>query len=136
MSPEMGLIIEKKGEPVAVMLVIPNLFEITADLGEKPSLIGWLKLAWRTYRRKFNSARILLFGVSNEMRHSVGGAVIAMWAVNEVISMLLKLKQPDQPGWVEAGWVLDNNKALQSILTKHGFHKSRTLRLYERILNS
>jgi hypothetical protein len=129
MRPEMGVIVEKKGKPVAVMLVIPNLHELTKGLGPKPSPLGWIKLAWRVYRHKYNSARILLFGISNEIRHSVGGAVIAMWAVDKVISMLLNMKH--QNGWVEAGWVLESNKPLRAILIKHGFFTSRTMRLFE-----
>lgn len=130
LRPEMGVIVEKQGKLLAVLLLIPNLFEFTGDLGTKPSPIGWLKLAWRVFRYRFNSARVLLFGVSKEIRHSVGGAVIAMWTINHLVTTLINLKR--KQGWIEAGWVLDNNAALQSILTKHGFQKARTLRLFKR----
>ena len=130
LKPEMGLIVEKQSKPLAVLVFIPNLFEFTGDLGTKPSPIGWLKLAWRIFRYRFNSGRVLLFGVSKEIRHSVGGAVIAMWTIEHLVTTLLNMQR--KRGWVEAGWVLDNNEALQSILTKHGFQKARTLRLFER----
>ena len=130
LKPEMGLIVEKQGKPLAVLVMIPNLFEFTDGLGVKPSLIGWLKLAWRMFRFRFNSGRVLLFGVSKKIRHSVGGAVVAMWTIEHLATTVLGVQH--QQGWVEAGWVLDNNEALQSILKKHDFQTVRTLRLFER----
>jgi hypothetical protein len=129
---EMGVIVEKADKPVAVAIMIPNLAEITADIGPNPSIIGWLKLIYRTYFHKFQSGRIILFGVSPEMRHSVGGAIVAMSMVEEIVARLLGFNR--QSGAIEAGWVLDNNEPLRNILKQKGFQISRTLRLYDRSL--
>jgi len=129
---EMGVIVEKAGEPVAMAIIIPNISEITADIAPNPTLLGWLKLAYRTIFHKFQSGRIILFGISPELRHSVGGAIVAMSMVEQIIERLLKLNR--QTGAIEAGWVLDNNQPLRNILKQQGFKISRTLRLYERSL--
>ncbi|MBZ0217969.1 MAG: hypothetical protein K8F25_15530 [Fimbriimonadaceae bacterium] len=129
---EAGMIVEDAGKPIAVAMIIPNLFEITSDIGADPSLIGWAKLGSRTYFHKFHTGRIILFGMRSELRHSVRGAVIALAMVDDVITRVHDYKHHN--GWLEAGWVLDNNEPLQKILTQLGFQKTRTLRLYEKTL--
>ena len=127
--PEYGIIVEKNGKPVGAALTCPNLFEVLTDIGADPSPLGWLKLAYRSKMHRFNSGFVILLGVLSEARNSVGGAVIAMALVDEIINRVLDLK--DTSGWLEAGWVLDNNVALQKILLQYGFEKKRTLRLFE-----
>ncbi len=111
-------------------MIIPNLFEVTADLGPDPSLPGWAKLGYRMFRHRFRSGRVILLGVLSEFRHSLRGAMIAMTMVDEIIA-----RRPNHNlDWVEAGWVLDNNKPLQKILKQFNFKRTRTLRLYNKPL--
>ena len=130
MRPEYGLIVEKKGRPVGVAILLPNLFEITGDLGADPSPLGWAKLAYRTFFHRFRSGRIILLGVRSEFRDSVGGALIAMTMVDKLSSFLLNFQY--ETDWIEAGWVLENNHALNKILNQFGFQRVRTLRLYDK----
>ncbi|MGN6100495.1 MAG: hypothetical protein ACTHOR_05035 [Devosia sp.] len=130
---EYGIVVEKAGRPIAVALCFPNLFEVTRDLGTDPSPWGWAKLAYRSFFHRFESGFIIVFGVISEFRHTVGGAMIAMAMIDE---MLRRGGQGRLVGdWLEAGWVLDNNVALQKILVQYGFHKARTLRLFEKHLS-
>jgi len=132
MKPEAGVMVDKAEKTVAVAIFFPNLFEIFGDIAPHPSLFGWAKLAWRTYFHKFRSGHIILFGVLPELRHSVGGAVIALTMVGEIVERLLRHRRDS--GRIEAGWVLENNLPLQKILLQYGFARSRTLRLYDRAL--
>lgn len=131
---EMGIIVERDGKPKAMAVMIPNISEITADLGPNPSLLGWAKLVYRRFFHRFQSGRIILFGISPEIRHSVGGAVVAISIIEHIVAWLLELKR--ESGVIEAGWVLDNNDPLRNILIQQGFQISRTLRLYDRPLGS
>jgi hypothetical protein len=131
---EMGVIVEKAGKPVAVAVMIPNLAEITADIGPNPSIFGWLKLVYRTFFHQFQSGRIILFGIGPEIRHSVGGAVVAMSVVEQITDRLLNLQR--ESGVIEAGWVLETNQPLRDILEQQGFQIGRTLRLYDRVLDT
>jgi hypothetical protein len=134
LTEEMGIIVEKAGTPVAVVLMIPNISEITSDIGPNPSILGWLKLAYRTVFHKFRSGRVILFGLSPEIRHSVGGAVVAMSLVDQITTRLLAYNRSS--GSIEAGWVLENNDSLRNILKQQGFKISRTLQLYDRELDA
>jgi hypothetical protein len=127
-----GAIVERAGRPVGAALVFPNLYEVAAGLGTDPSLLGWAKLGYRTLFHRFRTGFVILLGVASDIRGSVGGAVVAMALVNEMVERFSAYE--DQSGWLEAGWVLDNNVALQKILLQYGFEKKRTLRLFEKAL--
>ena len=128
LHPDVGIFVERRGKPVAVMLILPNLFDITGDLGMDPSLLGWVKLGLRSLRPRFTSGRIILMGISGAMRGSVGGAAIAMTLVEELI------KRHSTRDWshIEAGWVLEDNDALVRLLEYGGFARTKTFRLFEK----
>jgi hypothetical protein len=129
---EYGIIAEIEGRPIAVALILPNLPEITRDLGGDPSLIGWAKLAYRTFFHRFRTGRIIIFGVRSEFQKSIGGAIIAGTLISEMSRTLLGLDQ--ETDWIEAGWVVESNTAIQGIMKQYGFEVTRTLRLYDKTL--
>lgn len=128
LNKDCGLFVEMDGKTVGVAMFIPNLFEVTADLGANPSLLGWGKLGYRMFRHRFRSGRVILLGVLSEYRHSMRGAMIAMAMVDAIIAR----RSSHDLDWIEAGWVLDNNKPLQKILEQFNFTITRTLRLYKK----
>jgi len=132
LPPEFGIIAEMDGRPIAVAIILPNLSEITRDLGGDPSPVGWAKLAYRSFFHRFRTGRIILFGVLSELQRSIGGAVIAGTMISEMSRILLGLSQ--ETDWVEAGWVVESNRALQGIMKQYGFAVARTLRLYDKPL--
>jgi hypothetical protein len=129
-KPDFGFIAELGGRPIAVAMFIPNLFEITYDIGADPSLLGWVKLGARMVFHKFRTGHVILLGVISEYRHSVGGAMVAMSLVDEMFERLSNYKH--HSGWLEAGWVLNDNVPLHRILEQYGFEKTRTLRLFDK----
>lgn len=128
LHPDVGIIVERRGKPVAVMLILPNLFDITADLGMDPSPLGWVRLGLRSLRPRFTSGRIILMGITGAMRGSVGGAAIAMTLVQELIN------RHSARRWshIEAGWVLQDNDALVRLLEYAGFKRSKTFRVFDK----
>jgi hypothetical protein len=133
-KPEFGVIVERAGRPRGAALIFPNLYEVAEGLGTDPSLVGWAKLGYRTLFHRFRTGFVILLGVLTEVRHTVGGALVAMALVNEMVDRFANYD--DRSGWLEAGWVLDNNLALQKILLQYGFEKKRTLRLFEKTLSA
>lgn len=132
LKPEYGIIAEMGGRPIAVALILPNLSEITRDLGGDPSLMGWAKLGYRSLFHRFRSGRIILFGVLSEFRRSIGGAIIAGAMISQMTGILLAINH--ETDWIEAGWVVESNTALRGFLEQYGFTISRTLRLYDKAL--
>lgn len=132
MTSDAGIIVERDGKIMGVILLIPNMFEITCGLGTDPSPLGWLKLGLRSLRPRFRSGRVILMGVSGIARGSVGGAAIAMTLVDEVLTRF------SAHPWthIEAGWVLEDNTALVRLLEYAGFRRNKTFRLFEKPLGT
>ncbi|GEO82300.1 hypothetical protein [Pararhodospirillum oryzae] len=127
---EFGFIAELEGRPVAVAMFIPNLYEITKDIGPVPSFIGWMKLGIRMLFRRFQTGNVILFGLLSEYHQSIGGAVLSRSLLDEMLHRLSEYKE--HTGWMEAGWVLEENIPIQGILQEYGFKKKRTLRLFDK----
>ncbi len=121
-------IVELDGKPVAVMLLVPNLFELTAGLGPRPTPAGWLKLLWRAMTHRFRSGRITIVGIARHLQGTVTGAAVAALLVDELIAGQAALRGE----WVEAGWVLESNRAMTRILERFSFRRNKTFRIYSR----
>ncbi|HRJ68118.1 MAG TPA: hypothetical protein PK812_00800 [Beijerinckiaceae bacterium] len=128
MHPDYGIIVEKDGEPLGIVLMLPNLAEMSADLGHSPSPLGWLKFLWRAKMQRFSSARVILFGVKARLSRTVEGAAVAMMLVHEMVTLARRYTLPA----IEAGWVLDSNRPLIAILEQFNARRVRTLRLFEK----
>jgi GNAT superfamily N-acetyltransferase len=126
--PEAGFFICKNDEPIAFALSIPNIFDITADLGAAPSFLGWLKLLWRIKRRRFRSYRLVFIGGKTAYR----GTGIGNIALSETIS---RLKQAGAEE-IACAWVLESNAALIRVLQKFHFSPRMTFGVYEKPLSS
>lgn len=123
---ECAAVAELGGEAQALALVVPNVAEITADLGGRPSPWGWLRLLWRIKRHRYGAARIILFGLARQHRASLTGMAMIMMLVAELIARARRLGIAH----IEAGWVLDNNTQVLRMLRSVGFRRSRVYGIY------
>ena len=132
LSPKSGFFIEARGEPAAFVLAIPNTSEITADLGGAPSLIGWSKLLFRVWRKRYRRYRLVLIGISSRYRDSVLGAAIGSLAFAEVW-------QRGQDQGIEqgvAGWIAENNRQTMRAVRSFGFQYTRSYAIFEKHLHA
>jgi hypothetical protein len=93
-------------------------------------LTDWAKVGWRLLRHKFMSGRIILLGVSQRYNKSVRGMAIAI----ALIEQLLKSHEAHKARFIEAGWVLEDNAALNALLRQFNFSPSKKFRLYIKAL--
>lgn len=128
--PEAFRIVEVNRQPVAVILLIPNLFELTQGLAPVPGLLGWIRILWRAWRARFRSGRIIVTGIARHLQGTVQGAAIAALLVDELIARHALFKGE----WVEAGWVLEDNLALVQILERFHFRRNKVFRIYSQTL--
>lgn len=125
-----GFFVDTRGEPGAFALAIPNVYEISADLGPAPSWIGWLKLAFRIWRQRYKSFQVVMLGVVSEFQDSMMGSRLALTAVAEAITRLHKRGAEE----IATGWVLEDNSGMLKILRSIGFRENRTYGVYEKVL--
>jgi hypothetical protein len=121
-------IIELHGKPVAAMLLLPNLFELSQGLSARPGVSGWIKWLWRAWRHRFASGRIIVVGIAQELQTTILGGAVAALLIDKLISGQDALKG----NWVEAGWVLEDNLALIQILERFNFRRNKTFRLFSK----
>jgi hypothetical protein len=127
-----GFFVDTRGEPGAFALTIPNVYEISADLGPAPSWFGWLKLAFRIWRKRYKSFQVVMLGVVSKFQDSMSGSRLALTAVTEAIIRLHKRGAEE----IATGWVLEDNSGMLKILRSIGFRENRIYGVYEKMLEA
>jgi hypothetical protein len=129
-DPGLVQIAELHGEPVAFVVLLPNVNEAIADLGGRLLPFGWLKLLWRLKAKKIRTARVPLMGVRRAHSQSLLGK-----------SLPLKLIYALEPrGLVhdfyelELGWLLEDNAAVRRVVEMMDGYLVKTYRIYEKRL--
>jgi hypothetical protein len=124
------IIAEHQGEPVAFIVLVPNLNEAIRDLGGKLLPFGWLKLLWRVKVKLPKTARVPLMGVKKRYHNTPLGPGIAMAVISAVQESALKRGL----GMVETSWILEDNAGMRSIMELIGGTVSKRYRMYEKAL--
>jgi len=120
-EPNVSGIAERDGKPVAFSVFLRDINPILKRMNGRVFPFGWVKLLWGLKRIK--RLRCVLLGVVPEAR---GGAL------NE--AMFLYAKQGVMKHGIEcaeAGWVLDDNKAMRSPIEAAGGYVNKRYAMYE-----
>lgn len=121
-----------EGEPAAMVVALPDLNEMLADLAGHIWPTGWAKLAWRLLTRRTWSSgtRVPLMGVAPRFKNKPLGSVLALMVMGEVRRESLKLNMPV----CEMSWVLEDNNQTRHSLETIGGRIYKTYRVYEKAL--
>lgn len=124
-DPELILFAERDGEPLAMMVAIPNVNEIVQKIGGKLWPLGW----WRLLRdrRRVTSLRLFLLGVRTSARR-LGLPVLFMRRYYGRLKAATHLRE------MEFSWILEDNHETLGLIRRIGGRRVQTLRLYERKL--
>ena len=125
-EPRLAPFIEKDGEPVGFALALPDLNVSFRRNRQGRLLPGLLRLLWDLKTRRIHRMRILLLGVLPEFRGKGCDAVLYHWLWETGNAMGIH--------WAEAGWILEDNPAMNQALTKIGFSVYKTYQLLDRPL--
>ncbi|HEX9727395.1 MAG TPA: hypothetical protein VGA37_02680 [Gemmatimonadales bacterium] len=122
--PDLVVFVEQAGKLVGFAAALPDL---NIALKTNPSgriFPGILKILWTS--RKINRIRVLLFGLVKEARKTGADALMFHWIWEKGHAMGHR--------WAEAGWILEDNTAMNNGLIRMGFEAYKTLRFYDRPL--
>jgi hypothetical protein len=122
---------ELDGEPVAFMITLPDINELTRDLDGELFPFGWIKLLWRMRRPQVKRMRVPLMGV----RKKVQGSRLASFMAFLMIEYIRRAAVADygaERG--EIGWILEDNGPMKSIAEAIESDVTKTYRIYERAL--
>lgn len=136
MAEDMKLIIDErlaffaevKGEPVGMVICLPNLYAMTHDMDGKLLPFGWAKLLWRLKVKGPKSARLMLLGIKNKMRgiKRYGGLSTAMYA--ELAYRGIEHGYE----WAELSWTLEDNRPINLGIKAMRGEVYKTYRIYEK----
>jgi hypothetical protein len=129
--PDLVRIAEYDGEPVAFMMTLPDINELTRDLDGRLFPFGWAKLLWRLRRPRVRRMRVPLMGVRKALQGTRTASLLAFMMI-EYIRRVAVARHGATVG--EIGWILDDNGPMIAIARAIDSHISRTYRIYERDL--
>ncbi len=124
-------IAEIDGVPQAMMVTLPNLNEIIADLNGKLFPFGIFKLLWRLkLSPSFGTVRVPLMGVRKEYQNSRLSGIMSFGLFEACRQSAIKVGCHT----AELSWVLEENTRLSKLLETIGCVKYKTYRLFHKDL--
>lgn len=128
---ELVRIAEVDGEPVAFMLTIPDINELTKDLNGELFPFNFIKLLWRLRKPHTRRLRVPLMGVAKKLHGSRLASQLAF--------MMIEFTRRDAVSKFgathgEFGWILEDNKGMLSIAQLPGAEINHRYRIYEKSL--
>lgn len=129
-DPNLVWFAELKGDPIAVLVLLPNLNEAIAGLDGKLFPFGWAKLLWRLKIRGLKTLRLPLMGVKREYAKTVMGQRLPF----QLIGAAAAEAEPMGYQQCEFSWVLEDNMPMRNICEAWGAQVYKTYRLYEKAL--
>jgi GNAT superfamily N-acetyltransferase len=124
--PELVPIAEKDGRIIAFGIALPDLNVVFQRNRSGRMFPAVLKVLWALKMKKIRRARILLLGVVPEFRGRGVDAMLYHWIWTKSGERNIT--------WGEAGWILEDNPAMNAGLEKMTFRVYKTYRLYDRPL--
>ncbi|MGD8976818.1 MAG: N-acetyltransferase [Gammaproteobacteria bacterium] len=125
-------IAELDGEPVAFIVLMPNINEVIADLDGRLLPFGWARLLWRLKVRFPKTARVSLMGVRRRLHHTRLGPALAFMTIRALHPATLRLGM----GNVELSWILEDNHGIRGIIESLGGWITKRYRVYDKDLTA
>lgn len=122
--PDLVVFAEKEGQTIGLGLALPDFNQALKVNRSGRLLPGLLKVLWAS--RKIRRIRVLLLGLLKEYRRSGADVLMYQWIWEKGYALGYR--------WAEAGWVLEDNAAMNNAIRRIGFRHYKTLRLYDRPL--
>jgi GNAT superfamily N-acetyltransferase len=122
---------EVDGEPVAFMMVLPDLNEALKPLGGSLLPFGWAKLLWWLRKPQVRTMRVPLMGVVKRLQSSRLASQLAFMMI-ELIRRDAVVAYGCTRG--EIGWILDDNQGMRAIADAIESKINKEYVIYEKAL--
>ena len=130
--PELNMIAEMDGKPVAFMLTWPDINDALKRVNGKLLPFGWLHLLRWLKKPKQANMRVPLMGVLKEFHNSRAASQLAFMMISEI-----RINAANQFGTkrAEIGWILDDNQGMVAIADAIGSTMNREYVVFEKPLS-
>jgi GNAT superfamily N-acetyltransferase len=123
-----GFIAEVDGRPAAMMIVLPDINDVTTGFRGRLLPFNWAKLALSLWNDNWRTARVPLLGVRKEFR----GDPIAVQVISKLMSEVLKLSKQYDLKWTEISWILETNRQMVQLAEIAAGKPARIYRIYRK----
>jgi GNAT superfamily N-acetyltransferase len=124
--PDLVTFAEKDGHTVGFSIALPDLNVAFQRNRNGSFLRGVLTALFLLKTKRISRLRVLLLGIVPEFRGKGLDAALYHWIWKKAIANRIY--------WGEAGWILDDNAAMNAGMVKLGWKHYKTYRLYDRPL--
>ena len=122
---------EVEGEPVAFMITLPDLNEITKEFNGRLFPLNWLKLLWKLRQPQVRTMRVPLMGVVKRLQATRLASQLAFMMIEYTRREAVARYGSSRS---EFGWILDDNQGMRSIAEMIDARINRIYRIYEKAL--
>jgi hypothetical protein len=129
-DPNLVIIASVEGEPVSMIVSLPNIYEAIAGLDGRLFPFGWAKLLWRLKVSKLETGRVLLFGLRKTYQRSLLGSALILRLLEELRLGTKRIRA----NRAELSWILEDNMPMRKIIEKVGGRAYKTYRVYEKAI--
>ncbi|MEM8793210.1 MAG: dATP pyrophosphohydrolase [Pseudomonadota bacterium] len=130
LDPELVKIAEIDGEPVAFLVLLPNVNEAIADLDGRLLPFGWAKLLWRLKVQGIKTGRVPLMGVRRDFADTLVGKTLPLRLIYAVEDRVHARGIRE----IELSWLLEDNWPVRRVIERLGGQLSKVYRIYEKRL--
>ncbi|WP_374524678.1 N-acetyltransferase [Sphingopyxis sp.] len=122
---------EVDGEPVAFMIVLPNINEKLIEMDGSLFPFNWAKLLWWLRKPRSKRLRVPLMGVVKKLQNSRMASTLAFMMI-EYIRRDGVARYGAEQG--DIGWVLDDNQGMNAVAEAINATVNRVYQLYDKKL--
>jgi hypothetical protein len=123
LDPSLAFFVERHGEPVAVCLVLPDMYQALKKINGSLNPVSLLKLL--RWRKRLPGVRCLMLGVAKGQ--NMAGPV--MLALNQLVRIIVT--HPVYQ-YIEMSWTLEDNTAVNQLIENGGARLYKRYRVYRR----
>lgn len=122
---------EVDGEPVAFMIVLPNINELLIEMDGSLLPFNWARLLWWLRKPRSKRLRVPLMGVVKKLQNSRMASTLAFMMIEYIRRDGVANYGATQG---DIGWVLDDNQGMVAVADAINARRNRVYQLYDKML--
>jgi GNAT superfamily N-acetyltransferase len=125
-DPDLVIIAEEEGRPVAVALSLPDVNEVLLRARGRLGPVSAARLLWKARKRRWEACRVFTLGVRKGYRRTGVGSHLYLDT--------LAAARKNGYGWGEMSWILESNVEMNRAIVRMGGERYKTYRMFSRPL--
>lgn len=122
---------ELDGQPVAFMIVLPNINQLLIDMDGSLLPFNWARLLWWLRKPKSKRLRVPLMGVVKSLQNSRMASTLAFMMIEYIRRDAVRDYGVEEG---DIGWVLDDNQGMNAVADAINATVNRVYQIYDKPL--